>query len=88
MHSCAGGGGSILEIEPPSNRAPPSCSLVPLLESSPSIPSISIEIEPSILGIDRIDFDRIDIESIIDIVPYRFRYRSGGWGAISVAGDL
>ena len=28
------------------------------------------------------------IESIIDIVPYRFRYQSGGWGAISVAGDL
>ena len=45
---------------------------------SQSIPSIDIEIEPSISGIDRIDFDRIDIESIIEIVPYRFRYQSRG----------
>ena len=55
---------------------------------SQSVPSIDIVMGVSILGIDRIDIVRIDIESIIDIVPYRFRYRSGVGGAISVAGDL
>ena len=64
------------EIE--SNRAPP--------RSIP--PRIDIEIEPSISVFDRIDRIDIDIASIIDIVPHRFRYRSMGWGAICVAGDI